>query len=54
MLHIVLKKDFGKTPAFNDSTDGVSKSHKCLLEACNKYFGLSPVTKLALKKVDFI
>lgn len=37
------EKSFGKTPAFNDSADGVSKHYKPLLKACKKYFGLSPV-----------
>jgi hypothetical protein len=36
------EENFGKTPAFNDSADGVSKDFKCLLEVCNKYFGLNP------------
>lgn len=36
------EKNFGKTPAFNDSADGVSKDYKILLEVCRKYFDLSP------------
>lgn len=37
------EEDFGKTPAFNDSADGVSKHYISLLETSDKYFGLSPV-----------
>lgn len=40
-----LEEDFGKTPSFNDSTDGISKDYQTLLEACYLHFGLSPVTK---------
>ncbi|WP_408008270.1 heparinase II/III family protein [Pseudalkalibacillus sp. A8] len=47
------EKDFGKTPAFNDSTDGVSKDYKPLLETCIKYFGLSPVPKTIFKESGF-
>lgn len=47
------EKDFGKTPAFNDSADGVSKDYKPLLEACNKYFGLNPVTNTSFEKSGF-
>jgi len=36
------ENNFGKTPAFNDSADGVSKDFRCLLEVCNRYFKLSP------------
>lgn len=37
-----LEAGFGKTPAFNDSTDGISKSYKCLLETCKQEFSLNP------------
>jgi hypothetical protein len=47
------EKDFGKTPAFNDSADGVSKDFKCLLEASNKYFGISPKTNSSFEKSGF-
>lgn len=45
--------DFGKTPAFNDSADGVSKHYKPLLETCKKYFGLSSVTKTSFDESGF-
>ncbi|MCU1807123.1 heparinase II/III family protein [Cytobacillus firmus] len=47
------EQDFGKTPAFNDSADGVSKQYEPLLETCNKYFGLSPVTKTSFEESGF-
>lgn len=34
--------NFGKTPAFNDSTDGISKEYSVLLDACSEYFNLNP------------
>lgn len=34
--------NFGKTPAFNDSADGISKEHKALINTCRKYFNLKP------------
>lgn len=37
-----LEDEFGKTPSFNDSTDGISKNYKCLLRTCKKEFGLKP------------
>lgn len=36
------EEGFGKTPAFNDSTDGISKTYDCLLETCKKDFDLTP------------
>lgn len=36
------EKNFGKTAAFNDSANGVSKEFECLLEVCTKYFELNP------------
>jgi hypothetical protein len=36
------EENFGKTPAFNDSADGISKEYKSLLSACVKYFDLKP------------
>ncbi|MBM7571374.1 heparinase II/III family protein [Aquibacillus albus] len=47
------EKGFGKTPAFNDSADGVSKDFKALLETCSKYFGLVPVTKTIFEESGF-
>jgi len=37
-----LEEGFGKTPAFNDSTDGISKNFDCLLETCKQEFDLTP------------
>lgn len=37
-----LEESFGKTPAFNDSTDGISKIFDCLLETCKQEFDLTP------------
>lgn len=48
-----LEKNFGKTPAFNDSADGVSKDYKCLLEVCKKYFELTPESNTSLIKSGF-
>lgn len=36
------EEGFGKTPAFNDSADGISKSYVCLLETCKQEFDLIP------------
>ncbi|WP_207636409.1 heparinase II/III family protein [Alkaliphilus metalliredigens] len=36
------EEGFGKTPAFNDSTDGISKNYDCLLETCKQEFDLTP------------
>jgi hypothetical protein len=47
------EKNFGKTPAFNDSADGVSKDYKCLLEVCKKYFELTPESNTSLIKSGF-
>lgn len=47
------EKDFGKTPAFNDSADGVSKHFMPILEACNKYFGLKPVINISFENSGF-
>ncbi len=40
-----LEYDMGKTPFFNDSADGVSKTLSSLLIAADKYFGLKPAYK---------
>lgn len=37
-----LEDRFGKTPSFNDCADGISKSYKCILKFCEKYFNLKP------------
>ncbi len=47
------EKNFGKTPAFNDSADGISKQYKSLLQSCNKYFGLTPETKTSFEESGF-
>jgi uncharacterized heparinase superfamily protein len=39
------EEGFGKTPAFNDSTEGISKEYKCLLETCQQEFDLTPEFK---------
>lgn len=39
------EENFGKTPAFNDSADGINKSYKILLETCKKYFDIDPEYK---------
>lgn len=47
------EESFGKTPAFNDSADGISKDYKCLLEVCEKHFMLSPQNKNSFEKSGF-
>lgn len=47
------EKDFGKTPAFNDSSDGISKEYKALLAACKVHFGLSPVSRTHFEESGF-
>ncbi len=47
------EEDFGKTPAFNDSADGISKNYKSLLAACVKYFDLKPQFKSNLDHSGF-
>src|SRR5690625_201184 len=47
------EKNFGKTPAFNDSADGISKNYKSLLKVCDKYFGLSPVINTSFEESGF-
>lgn len=44
MLNVMysLEEGFGKTPAFNDSADGISKSYQCLLDTCKDEFELIP------------
>ncbi|MEA4973598.1 hypothetical protein SDC9_95999 [bioreactor metagenome] len=37
-----IEENFGKTPAFNDSADGISKGRKALMRTCEKYFNLKP------------
>lgn len=36
------EEGFGKTPAFNDSTDEISKGYECLLEVCKEEFNITP------------
>lgn len=48
-----LDENSGKTPAFNDSTDGISKNYKAILEVCNKYFNLKPKFKNSLEDSGF-
>lgn len=36
------EEGFGKTPSFNDSTDGISKDYECLLETCKQEFNITP------------
>jgi hypothetical protein len=45
--------NFGKTPAFNDSTDGISKSYQCLLKVCNELFELRPQNNTSFEKSGF-
>lgn len=47
------EENFGKTPAFNDSADGVSKDYKCLLEACKRYFKLIPQSNTSTNESGF-
>ncbi|MBT2689217.1 alginate lyase family protein [Bacillus sp. ISL-47] len=47
------ENNFGKTPAFNDSADEVSKDFKCLLEASNKHFKLNPERRSSFEKSGF-
>jgi hypothetical protein len=44
-----LEEGFGKTPAFNDSADGISKNYKSLIETCKKYFKLTPQSRSKLE-----
>ncbi|QNU66806.1 alginate lyase family protein [Ruminiclostridium herbifermentans] len=48
-----LEDNFGKTPAFNDSADGISKDYKSLLTACAKHFNLKPRFKSNLENSGF-
>lgn len=36
------EEGLGKTPAFNDSTDGISKDYECILETCKQEFNITP------------
>jgi uncharacterized heparinase superfamily protein len=45
--------NFGKTPSFNDSADGISKNHDCLLAVCKKYFIISPQFDSSFEKSGF-
>lgn len=47
------EENFGKTPAFNDSADGISKDYKALIKTCKKYFNLKPEFKGALEDSGF-
>lgn len=48
-----LEGNFGKTPTFNDSADGISKDYKILLGVCKKYFDLSPQHKKSFEDSGF-
>lgn len=48
-----MEDNFGKTPAFNDSADGISKDYKCLLEVSKKYFNINPNYKDSFKESGF-
>ncbi|WP_147802799.1 heparinase II/III family protein [Alkalicoccus halolimnae] len=48
-----LEDGFGKTPAFNDSTDGISKDYKSLLAVSEKNFSLTPEKKYKLETSGF-
>ncbi|MFK9094236.1 heparinase II/III family protein [Bacillus salipaludis] len=45
--------NFGKTPAFNDSADGISKEYKSILVTCKRYFNLSPQFKSRFEDSGF-
>lgn len=47
------ENNFGKTPSFNDSADGISKDFDCLLKVCNKYFELTPQGNDSFEKSGF-
>ena len=55
MLNVTysFEQNFGKTPAFNDSADGISKDYKSLLATCNKYFNLEPQSKNSFEDSGF-
>ena len=55
MLNVTysFEENFGKTPAFNDSTDGISKGYKALINTCEKYFNMKPEFKGALEDSGF-
>lgn len=48
-----LEEGFGKTPAFNDSADGISKNYNLLLDVCKKYFNINPKFKSSLADSGF-
>ncbi|MFB4167256.1 heparinase II/III family protein [Virgibacillus sp. JSM 102003] len=48
-----IEDGLGKTPEFNDSTDGISKNYKSLLETCRLYFALEPQNKFSFEKSGF-
>lgn len=48
-----LEQNFGKTPAFNDSADGISKDYRSLIKVCKKYFDLNPQFKGNLEHSGF-
>lgn len=47
------ENEFGKTPAFNDSADGISKEYESLLITCKKYFDLTPQFKSEFESSGF-
>lgn len=48
-----LEENFGKTPAFNDSADGISKGYISLMNACSKYFNLKSEFKGELESSGY-
>ena len=47
------EEGFGKTPAFNDSADEISKGYKSIIDTCEKYFNLKPQFKSSLEDSGF-
>ncbi|RKD76301.1 putative heparinase superfamily protein [Sinobaca qinghaiensis] len=48
-----IEEGVGKTPAFNDSTDGISKNYISLFEACKIHFDIIPQKKFTFEKSGF-
>ncbi len=48
-----LEENFGKTPSFNDSTDGISKDYQSLVKVCKEYFGLIPQFRNSFENSGF-
>jgi len=55
MLNVVysFEVNFGKTPAFNDSADGISKDYKVIIDVCKKYFNLNQTCTDSLEDSGF-